>query len=471
MNSRGRERSWVKQAALVASAKSVSNSGLSRSRSPPPVACAQTPRPQGLEPDLAGDEPDLLSDSSASAECAAPKRRGRPRLHPKSNEKRKRGRPRLLPESTDAKEEPVQVPTDFSALVRVGVGTRLETDLVALVSAPDMKCPPRQTITQAVADRALDIDRPRPLSCITSESEMLGYKNVTYVRDSFRIFGALTHFADKFPFVSLLSWMHTQIDSGKIELVIAFRALLSDATDMRASWSRETPSAEEKRSGIASAGEHSPGTEVSKILQSSFRPAFIVKVVGSGEYMLLRADLICHLQCADSMTGEAIKHMLQKHMDLPLYVQLLRKAKYVSDIHEADRGSVNGVCNRLFRHENVGHLRLDDLGCQVHTLHTAVGQSLGISENFISGIIAIALAEQPAGALSYLREALSELLLENATPRYKTEPPPPTHHTTRQHPWERRPLHPKEEGLRLGEPGPPLLPLMQGPSRQFPEGG
>ena len=135
-------------------------------------------------------------------------------------------------------------------------------------------------------------------------------------------------------------------------------------------------------------------------------------------------ELPTALQQMKTNSAMNIKACIEAQTEFPVFDALRRRFKRVFDISIADRGSGGLLMDSMLSAQRPA-ARLWGLGCVIHNLHIIQSKAYGCLSETISGVIALALATQPAGAVSALRKSIAKVLARRAVVHVGVDPPDP----------------------------------------------
>jgi hypothetical protein len=230
------------------------------------------------------------------------------------------------------------------------------------------------------------------------------------VKEAFRRLGVATFYLSRLAWGSVMSWLGVCFHKEVLEPVAWFTYLLQDETPMKMRVATEKEKDGSDVEGLdidMGAGDE---TVVVKVLQSELICGFVVKVVATGIYNIIWAELPTCLQKVDSTIGVALRYCMDQNMAAPLAHAV--RSRFPVEVHmsTSDRAASNLKMEKLMTNDRPGVPRLCCLGCQVHCAHTIAGKTLDLTKLAISGAISLALAEEKAGAVKVLRSAIALVL-------------------------------------------------------------
>ena len=110
--------------------------------------------------------------------------------------------------------------------------------------------------------------------------------------------------------------------------------------------------------------------------------------------------------------AETLRATLQDCTDLPEWHLLRDQSPVNIDATTSDKGSANLKAENTLHGDRPANLRLK-FACSAHRCSTAQGRAYSVDPDMISGVIALALALQPAGKTSELRAALAASICQS----------------------------------------------------------
>ncbi|CAE7373069.1 unnamed protein product [Symbiodinium sp. CCMP2592] len=151
------------------------------------------------------------------------------------------------------------------------------------------------------------------------------------------------------------------------------------------------------------------GTAVpTKLLQTEL--SFGVLLQKNEQYMFARTTLPTTLSSFDACTGETLKAcQLNLESSVPELRRLAREAAFKVQLVMTDRAGPNIKCEKSMQLEDASFVKAHGF-CKIHKLAQQQTQCCNLVDGHISGIIALAVAMQMAGATSKMRDALSSVL-------------------------------------------------------------
>lgn len=157
-----------------------------------------------------------------------------------------------------------------------------------------------------------------------------------------------------------------------------------------------------------------------KVLQSDHKVMILLEI--NGNLCAIYVPLAPPLQSADSVTGEVTAKFLKEQLEIPSFAMLRSKAKFPFDVASCDRAGSNLRAEHALASESLANHRLT-LACILHMAHTVQGRQYDPIQNFISGLLAFAVAQRAAGASEEFRTALVYVLSKRVAP-VRAAPPP-----------------------------------------------
>ena len=261
---------------------------------------------------------------------------------------------------------------------------------------------------------------------ISHQSASLGRSARTLKRQKHEL-AAATYFASRAFAFGVLSQVNLRILQEQLEPVACIQYTLWDETPLQ------------MRSKTLQVGEHhcnpellsyspdavqSSGGDLSrgvcKVVQTETELALVVRDKLSGVYTLLRVPLVCPLLIVDRTTGETILACQVEQTYVHSLDALVEKFPMRIDATTSDRAASNLKCEEGLYRRHPDRLRLN-LPCAIHCCATAQGRAYAPVDTDISGIIAMALAMKPGGAVGQFRAAI-RLVLESSV-EFHDRPP------------------------------------------------
>lgn len=170
--------------------------------------------------------------------------------------------------------------------------------------------------------------------------------------------------------------------------------------------------------------QYEPGRGSSKLYQAALRIAFAVRDVRDGRFLSVEVPLITPLLVADTNSADVLAHIMGKMSDIPMLEPLLESFKLRCRTANCDSAESNMKYQRFEACQDLRALCFT-IRCRVHILSTIQGKAYLPCGWAISGLIALALAMQPSGAVFKLRRILEQHLRDNVVV-FASEPPGPT---------------------------------------------
>jgi hypothetical protein len=324
---------------------------------------------------------------------------------------RRRGRPKKQAACEEPPPQLVAEVCPWDGLARVGIGDEAIQGVARALNEPREK---RQQLSGKLGDlveRCLGREARWTLSK-KAQAIALGYSSgsSSWVSSKVDELAAGVFTASRLAAGSVCSWIARQIDSGSIVPVAAITSLAQDETPMQAGH-RATDGRFATRERVTT-----------KIVQSELIVAFVLVDAAKGQPFMVFSELPTHLQRVSNTTADTLETCVKEQMQVPLLTALRSKFPCNVDISSGDRGSANLKMDVAL--ENVWtHARLCRLGCQTHCLHTVQGRVFNTLPSTISGVIAVALAQEGLGSAGKLRDAIKQVLMDSADIHINILPP------------------------------------------------
>lgn len=262
------------------------------------------------------------------------------------------------------------------------------------------------------------------------EAVLLGFRpgGHTHLRKHLMTLGASIFVASRIATSALASSICQQIDAGQATPVMWCSYIIQDETPMKLSQRTNTSSlysATSKLATVSDVRQAKANLEkiAMKIVQSEVMHMVVLQDPTSKTFTMIYMELPTCLQACRTATGASLHQCMREQLDCALVMALRKRFPINIDCSTGDRGSANGAMDGIFRQSDLSIPRLAGRGCCTHKMHTVQGKCFSIRNGAIAGSIAMALAEQPAGSVGLLRQAIAEVLLANARVFLDTSPP------------------------------------------------
>eukprot|EP00959_Pyramimonas_sp_CCMP1952_P367478 7697066-Pyramimonas_sp.AAC.1 len=159
-----------------------------------------------------------------------------------------------------------------------------------------------------------------------------------------------------------------------------------------------------------------------KVIQSDLRVSFIFLDYVSHRIFNLSVPIPNPLQQADHVTAEVLMRFIREQMTIPMFDSLRSKSDFSFDCATCDRGANNWKAEAILANDSASVTRLT-IPCDLHIGNTVQCRQYQPVKMFVSGMVALSLAQRAPGAISKFRSALRHVLLGRVSP-YPVAPPP-----------------------------------------------
>jgi len=275
---------------------------------------------------------------------------------------------------------------------------------------------------------------------LTSEAEVLGFKNHDYVKELFQDCGACNYFVNRHAVASFALWLLTEIEEARYHGDAVIDFLDHDETSMRTADNpknatgtrrygvRKRPAA--AGGGIASASANvSPSNQgykqvITKIFQGDYLVAFLAHRVGTTDFVCYICELAIPLQRTQTGNHRQLFVAATYATHIP-YVQVLAdRMDCRLSCGNSDRGAPDLKMDRMFQMFFPSVPRLCGIGCVSHCVNSGQKAQMSILDATLSGVVAFHLSMRPHGAWTKFCDNCVDILVESAQPRYDDTPPP-----------------------------------------------